>query len=697
MSRLDRAAKIGIRLMVDAYVPDITFLEKLNQDLLLDKSGGGIIHQPIKLIRDLDRKGYWENAFDALGHDGKSIAQKISDEPTGESLKAVLKENWENIIAEYEKTPFNLREHTVLQYKTSDSTDGHRGVFTGQVSVPHADKMFENEAILRHMLNSFPQEALVVEPGWMKRMHQEAPNDMATFVKANEKEIRAATKKYFADGGSLAKCGALLGSVNMVMVLGVIFQDVNGRKVYSMVVATLGEHALDGINLWEAALDPHHPDVVIFSNKLLGKHKLMFIMDWANNFLGQRLMTTTWKTVPLSYEAEAVGALLNEYIASLRAQKEVDPAVTSIFRNRWAFSGLDRAAFLPAGYRKWAGSNLDLSTIILDATKDGPKIEQLLSFTDNTTVSEFEALGLKTSQTSPEGFFVNRSGPVDPFAFMTFSSSSSSSSFLTATAPQNQQHALNLAASTAALNPAHQLLDTTTITKIRSAVTDRITTPLLKSLMALQPAGTGTTATTLRKLRQDLPWTNQVETYLLSEITPDLEAQVRDVLLNSNSQWADIPDLNLDMLMEKAVLSATRETICLPLLAPQGYIEKITSLTVYEMMKSAVAVPSPETTLVDKLKTLTQVAEAMGREVQSLKTQLQMGEVARESEGYREKEGEIFEKEMKVREMVERKREVEQMREEMTSEKGGEGFKEVGVEVGEMERDPGSKILEHGK
>src|SRR5690606_11981691 len=133
---------------------------------------------------------------------------------TGESLKAVLRENWEKIFDEYEKTPADLREQTVLQYKTSDSIDGHRGVFTGQVSVPHADKLFESEAILRHMLNSFPQEALVVEPKWMEKIHQdpEARKNMAKYIKAHEAEIRAATKKYFAEGGSLAKCGALLGS-----------------------------------------------------------------------------------------------------------------------------------------------------------------------------------------------------------------------------------------------------------------------------------------------------------------------------------------------------------------------------------------------------------------------------------------------------------------------------------------------------
>lgn len=685
MSRLDKAAKIGIRLIVDAYVPDLTFLEKLNQDLVLEKSGGVVIHQPIQLIRDLDDKGYWQKAFDPLGLDAKAIAQKISDDPTGESLKAVLKENWENIMAEYEKTPFDLRQHTVLQYKTSDSTDGHRGVFTGQVSVPHAAKLFENEAILRHMLNSFPQEALVVEPGWMKRIHKEAGDDMATFVKANESDIRAATKKYFAEGGSLAKCGALLGSVNMVMVLGVIFQEVNGRKVYSMVVATLREHALDGINLWEAMLDPHHPDVVIFSNKLLGKHKVP-IMDWANNFLGQRLMATTWKTVPLSVEAEVVGVPLDEYIADLRAAKEVDPGVKDIFLNRWVFAGLDRTAFLPAGYRKWAGSNLDLSTVVIDATKDGPKIEKLLSFTADTPVSEFHALGLKLEKSLPEGFYINRSGPVDPFAFMTFSS------FITV--PENHHHAptLESAAFAAARNPAQQLLDTSTVAKIRSAITEQINAPLLKSLLALEPAGT---ARTMRKLRQDLAWASLVDNYLLAEVTPDLEAQVRDVL-RLDAQWADVPDL----LLEKAVLSAARETICLPLLAPQGYVDKITALTVYETMKKTTTTTTPgtdETTLLkDKVKMLEQAAEAMDSVVKSRRQELlQLGEAARESEEYKEKEKEIVEKEQKVKELTERKVDVEQMVEEM---KMGEGFiKDVGVEVKEMEEDPKRKILEHGK
>ncbi|KAK3395936.1 hypothetical protein B0T20DRAFT_482282 [Sordaria brevicollis] len=668
MSRLDKAAKIGVRLIVDAYGPDrsLNSLENVIHNLLWDKSGDVVFQRPIPLIRDLDEKGYWDNAFSVFGNDGKTIAQKISDDPTGESLKAVLDENWKRILDQYDKIPTDLREKTVLQYKTSGSTDGHRGVFAGQVSVPHADKLFESDAILRHMLYSFPPDALVFEPTWMEKAHEAA--HMVDFIKAYKAEAGPDTKQYFAEGGSLAKCGALLGRVNAVVVLGVIFQEVNGRKVITMVVATLKDHALDGINLWGAALDPRHPDIVTFCNKLLGKHKIS-IMDWANNFFGQILMITTWKTVPFSVEAEAAGVPLDEYIFDLLIKKESHRRANEIFINRWVLAGLDRTAFLPKGIRKLLGSNLDLSTIVLDASKDRIKIEKLLNFTADTTIAEFEALKLKTETNLAEGFYVNRS-PIDhPYAFMAFNS--------VVVLPS----ALESAALNAARNPAQQLLDTTTISNLRTAINEQINASILPSLLAREPAGI---AKTISKLRQTLPWTNLAENYLLTNVTPDLEAQVRETI-KSDANFSDIPDL----LIEKAVVSAVRETLCLPLLAPQAYVEQITALKIYETIK--VAVPTPEVTVPDRVNALTQAAAAMDVEVRNMKQQL---DEVKGREEYKEKKKEVDNMEQEVKQLRDKAKDLNEVGEDL---KGGEGkINEITAEVQRVEKDP-RRLLEHGR
>lgn len=668
MSKPDKLAKIGIRVILDA-APDrpatLPLIQKLDYEHALDKADS-LLPPLIPKLGALDPRWHWQDAFNSLGTDAKTIAQKINDEPTGEAVNAALDDFWERKFGQYDETPLEFRVQYVFEYSSSGPIDGHRGFFAGQVSVPGAAKFFESEAILRHMLQSFPQGALVIEPQWMDKVMQE--DEKHKFIIGKEAEIKAATDKYFAEGGSLAKCGALLGATNAVRIQGVVAREIHGRKVYTMVVATTDQHALDGVNLWEAAYDPAHPDVVIFSNTLLGKHKLTFIMDWANNVLGKRLMTTTWKTVQLSIEAEAAGIPLEKYIADRHAAG--DPRVSKIARSRYVFAGMDGVAFIPATIRKHLGTNLNIERthcIILDARADGPVADKLLSLKPDTPESVFSEMNLRVEK-QPQGFFVHRA-PADPFLLMHFGAIS-------------VPPALGSAALNAARNPAEQLMDSTMVAKIREDVTEHINRPILTTLLEQRPASS---AKMIENMRRDTAWTSVVDDYLLTEVTPDLEAQVRDVL-KSDAQWSDIPDL----LLEKAVLSAARETICLPLLAPQAYVEKITSLTVYETMK--IAVPTP-VTLENKVKALTQAADAMDSVVQGMKQQL--GDIAKDSAEYKEKEKEIYEKEQKVKELTEDKVGVEQMSEEMK--KGEEGFKDIDVSVKEMEKDPKKKIFEHGK
>lgn len=662
--------KIGLRLVLDA-APGLSLFDHTQ----LDKPNF-VIPSLIPKRRQLDPNRLRKDAFSTISKDAKAIAQKINNDPMGETLKQSLKDWWTDMFEQIDRTPSELRNELMFHYTSTGPFDGHRGYFAGSVPVKNAGELFKTEAILQHMLKSFPQGALIVDPVWMAKVKDS--ENKAEFILAHAAEIKAAAAKYLSEGGSLTKCGALLGSTNIVEVKGVIVQEIEGRIVQSMVVATTDQHALDGVNLWEAVYDPAHPDAVLFSNKLLGKHKLTFIMDWINNTLGQRLMTTTWATVQFSIEAEKAGVELEKYIADRAAAG--DKRADMIDLTRWVFRGLDYVAVVPATIREHLGPHLQLEkglSIILNPLDDKAKevVDTVRKADENTPSSTFEAMpGLKIEDKAA-GFFVDSKSQADPAVFMNFSSSSSS-----ATSVSEMPTKLHSTALDFARNPIQQLMDAAMLSKIHTSVSSQINKPTISALLTDHPTGS---AKLMEYMRLNTPWTNWVESFLLKEITPDVESEVFD-RLKTDAEWSG----KGDGLLKEAVMQAVRECVCSPLLKREGYVELLTYLDMPGAIQ--IAVPMVEE-LKQKVKDIEQDIGQAETDVKS--AEKQMGDLQKGSEEYKKKEAEIFEKKAVVNDLKIKKEGAKQVLKE--AEQGVEGLEKRETGLKEMEKDP-RKVFEHG-
>ncbi|KAJ4412999.1 hypothetical protein N0V85_003609 [Neurospora sp. IMI 360204] len=657
--------KIGLRLVLDA-APGLALYDHAQ----LDKPNF-VIPSLIPKRRQLDPNRRGKDAFSTIGKDAKTIAQKINNDPMGETLKEALQDWWGDMFKDIDETPSELRNELIFHYTSAGPFDGHRGYFAGSVPVKNAGELFKTEAILRHMLKSFPQGALIVDPIWMAKVKQ--AENKAEFIMVNAAEIKAAADKYLAEGGSLTKCGALLGSTNIVEVKGVIVQEIQGRIVQTMVVATTNQHALDGVNLWEAVYDPAHPDSVMFSNKLLGKHKLAFVMDYMNNRLGQGLMTTTWATVQFSIEAEAAGVPLEKYIAD-RAAAGDERADNNHFW-RWVYAGLDGFAVVPAWFREHLDPHLQIDkglSIILNPLEDRPLVDQIRKAKEDTPASAFETMHLKIEDKAA-GFFVDRS-PADPAVFMNFGATSAGASEV----PPN----LTSAALDAARNPVQQLMDAAMLSKVHASVSSQINKPTIETLLKKDPAGS---ARLMNYMRLNTPWTSWVESFLLQEVTQDVETEVFE-RLKQDAEWNGKPDA----LLHKAVMEAVRESVCSPLLARDGYVETCTYLDMPDAFKTVA--PTAEE-LKDRLKKIEKEKGQNEKEVKNMEDQ--MAHLAKDSAEYKKAEKDVYEKKQVVEELQSKKEGTAELSKE--AEHGVEGLKDKETGLKEMESDPKKKIFEHGK
>jgi hypothetical protein len=223
------------------------------------------------------QSSYWPTAFHTINKNPKECAQALADNPKSQAFVKELKTYWADLYDHISGFPPEVQSSFMLGYQET-TADGHRGFFAGKVPIPDAHKLFESDAISRHMLQSFPQGAVVISPEWMEKMKD--VDNKAEFVQQNLAEIEKDTKAHFAKKGALEGCGALLGGCSMVAVRGVHTFHVDGKLVQAMTVATLGQHPLDGVNLWMSSLDPMKPHEVLFSNALIGKHPVPFVLDF---------------------------------------------------------------------------------------------------------------------------------------------------------------------------------------------------------------------------------------------------------------------------------------------------------------------------------------------------------------------------------------------------------------------------------
>lgn len=276
------------------------------------------------------------------------------------------------------------------------------------------------------MLQSFPQGAVIIEPGWLAKVKEQDPLNRVAFIEANAAEIQKATSYYFKGNAELKDCGALLGAGNLVQVTNVQRQASKGRLTQTMTVATLLPHSLDGVNLWISSFDPKHPNAVLFSNVLIGKHPDTCLMDFANNKLGKHLMATTWKMVPFSILAEESGRTLDEVLLETaknewkQGVKEGGPI--GILLNRIIFRGVEKIDSIiwdSAARRTKAGSTLDTKTktMVMEAATaietltailfaEAPKFLFDIKMEETSAGIMFEEVKLL-----PEGLMIYTQGP----------------------------------------------------------------------------------------------------------------------------------------------------------------------------------------------------------------------------------------------------------------------------------------------
>ena len=302
-----------------------------------------------------------EPILSADNGDANAIAKMMWEEARSVRVRSVRRDLTRALLAE--RGPEEPSGPVRLQAGTT-SRRGHLGIVASEIKIENAESLAHSELLCQKMLEAFPQGCLIFSPLWTAKITKRARK--LAYISKHQHAIKSDTKSYLDSCGTLARCGAKLGKHSIVYIKDVDSYVDNGTIHCSMTIGADRTHPLVGINCWNFAYDPSRPSKIFFHNWLIGQNRVPF-MDEINNWVGTRLMSTMYRTVP--YAIKAGEGDLHTFLRS---------NCTHLYYKRVLFRALDKLSWLPIGVKSIKGQGF---VAVL------PQPNTLESYDGNTEVS----------------------------------------------------------------------------------------------------------------------------------------------------------------------------------------------------------------------------------------------------------------------------------------------------------------------